>query len=93
MSLLLRAIGVQIFQAAHQAPSRVTTLAEFHFKFNENPIAVGKLPEGVSKFACDAAALAEGLRERHNLRGGMSLSNGAISHPLTDRVKKSRALD
>ena len=36
----------------------------FRFDFNEDPMAVHKLSEGISKFAADAVTLKEILREK-----------------------------
>ena len=38
--------------------------ADFRFDFNEDPMAVDKLREGISKFAADAVTLKDILREK-----------------------------
>lgn len=38
--------------------------AEFRFQFNEDPMAVHKLSEGISKFAADAVTLKDILRKK-----------------------------
>lgn len=38
--------------------------AEFRFQFNEEPMAVHKLSEGISKFAADAVTLKDILRQK-----------------------------
>jgi transaldolase len=44
--------------------SYIDNEAEFRFQFNEDPMAVHKLSEGISKFAADAVTLKDILRKK-----------------------------
>jgi transaldolase len=54
----------QMFNSTDSVPQKLKAEALFRFDFNEDPMAVNKLSEGISKFAADAVTLKEILREK-----------------------------